>query len=177
MYNADRWQTLGYALDRLAPGDIYEFGVHQGGTLAACALARPERSCYAFDTFDSGMQGSTAVDGDYFGRDGLMAEPLAKVRAFFNEIGANNIAIIPGDVRRTLFSFIERPIALALVDLNIYEPTLAVLRWLGRFATDETIILVDDVGFSGVDRALADFTHERTIPHWEKDGYMARVYV
>jgi hypothetical protein len=173
MFNEARWQELDEALRGLPnQGCMVEIGCHQGGTLAYLAMLEPKRLCYGFDTFDAGVVGSCPEDGEPL-RDGIMATSYSDTYDWLtHKLGCTNTILVKGDVRELLPLWNAPPIAFVLIDLNIYSPTLIALEWVSDHCAETTVILVDDVGFPGVDQALAD-----SKVNWDKVGYMARVWL
>ena len=121
-------------------GDLAEVGVYMGGTLKMMADAFPDRDIYGFDTFE-GFPNLHEKDGD-MGSYGDFNVPhkypdyLRNLLQYHeNECPNSHIRkfdLINGDVCDTLPQYLSRNpetvIALAYLDLDIYEPTKAVLN-------------------------------------------------
>lgn len=169
IHDERRWVEIRRVVDRVLPtGAIVELGVHRGGLIGYLATRLPDRIIVGYDTFERGTVGAQAIDGDI--RDGILAADKAEVEAWLASIGANgNVQLMRCDVREVRTP--PAPIALAFVDLNIYEPTLAALEWVRANAIQDAYVLIDDIGFAGVARAVDEFVTPRrlaTIDH----GYM-----
>ena len=162
------------------PGVVMEFGVHRGRHMALFTALRgvyepynPHRRVIGFDTFEgfpdvaaidelghSAMPGKFALPNGYVGylREALSAhesnEPLGHVR---------RTLLIEGDVRETLPAYLQANpqtvIALAYFDLDLYEPTLAVLRAIRPYLACGSVVAFDEINHAkwpGETAALRD---------------------
>jgi hypothetical protein len=149
------------------PGVIMEFGVYRGRHLAALTALRgvhelynPRRRIIGFDNFTgfpevsavdaaspAAMPGRFAVAADYpqHLRDVLDAhedsEHLRHIR---------RTLIVQGDVRDTLPRYLEQNpqtvVALAYLDLDLYEPTRDVLRAVRPYLSLGSVLAFDQIG-------------------------------
>lgn len=144
----------------LPEGCIAEIGCHRAGLLAYLACRYPDRWCYGLDRFDDGFKALHPVydpvpDSSY--REGGCASSFEEVSRYIErstQLYGGRIQLFKGDVGDGIDKLIE-PIALAIVDTNLYEPTKVSLdaTWLRMVSGG--VIVVDDVGFKGVDAALS----------------------
>jgi Macrocin-O-methyltransferase (TylF) len=168
-----------YRKIRDVPGAIFEFGVHRGRHLATLTTLRahhepynPHRRIVGFDTFTgfpdvsdkdpapSAVPGRFAVARQYPDhlREVLAVherlEPLAHIQ---------RTLVVDGDVRETLPRYLEdnphTVIALAYLDLDLYEPTRAVIEQIIPYLTKGSIIAFDELAHAkwpGETSALRD---------------------
>lgn len=123
-----RYATLGLALQRVLderiPGALAEVGVWRGVTSAFLHRVAPERRLYLFDTF-AGFPASDLPAGvqDRRFRD-------TSVAAVRRRVGVSpNVIIKPGHVPDVLREVSEERFALALLDLDLFDPTRASLEF------------------------------------------------
>jgi hypothetical protein len=162
------------------PGVIMEFGVHRGRHLAALTALRgvyepynPHRRIVGFDTFTgfpdvadidttspSAVAGRFALTDSYprHLRDVLDAheqgEHLGHIR---------RTLIVQGDVRETLPRYLEdnahTVIALAYLDLDLYEPTRDTINAVRPYLTQGSVLAFDELAHAkwpGETAALRD---------------------
>lgn len=153
-------------------GDIAEFGVRYGLDLVRLqhlrALWEPQtetRHIWGFDTF-TGHVGSTDADGDSeYAQDGAFAVPEghASHLADLLEVHGGWATLVCGDVRETLPEVLEDQPQLifgfVILDLDLYEPTRAVLEAIRPRLHPGSVVLFDELGsasYPGETRALAE---------------------
>jgi O-methyltransferase len=122
-----RYATLGLALQRVLdeqiPGAIAEVGVWRGETSAFLHRVAPERHLYLFDTFEGFPERDLAGREDRRFRD-------TSVEAVAARLGhAPNVTLTPGYVPETLPVVADEQFAFVLLDLDLYDPTLASLEF------------------------------------------------
>lgn len=161
------------------PGYILEFGVQHGATLSSLASLRGihepynhSRRIVGFDTF-SGLSGTSADEDGAIVRDGqyevsdswdkdlekilLMQEtfsPLSHIKKF---------EIVKGDIRDTLPRWLEMnpgaAVAMAIFDLDIYEPTRAAIDLVKDRLLPNSLLVFDEFScahFPGETRAVME---------------------
>jgi O-methyltransferase len=123
-----RYATLGLALQRVQdeaiPGALAEAGVWRGEMSAFLHRVAPDRRLYLFDTF-SGFPAADLPPGveDPRFRD----TSAAAVR---DRVGHSpNVILRPGYVPETLAGLEDEAFAFVLLDLDLYEPTIASLEF------------------------------------------------
>ncbi|MFG3421678.1 class I SAM-dependent methyltransferase [Micromonospora sp. NPDC049460] len=149
------------------PGVIMEFGVRFGRHLATFAALRgvyepynPLRRIVGFDTFtgfpdvnDVDRVGPTAYEGRFAVPGGYPAYLKEVLDAhecsdFFGHVTQRSV-LVEGDVRETVPRYLaENPqtvIALAYFDLDLYEPTKAVLEAIRPYLTKGSIVAFDEL--------------------------------
>ena len=122
-----RYASLALAIRRLdeesIPGAFAEVGVYRGATSRFILQCAPERTLYLFDTFE----GFPLRDREPQNReDSRFRDTSAEVvrRAIG---GGGNVVIREGRFPGTAAGLEGERFALALLDLDVYEPTLAGL--------------------------------------------------
>lgn len=181
-FNPSRWAVLEKACDAGLPvGCIMEIGCQRCGNLAWLSQRFPDRTHYGYDRFEEGMTapGKKDMKESASYHEGAMGVDYADCVQYLADIAAKYkcgpTGLIKGDIKDTFKAVGDlAPIALAIVDLNLYEPTMIALLGVDRIVFNGVwhhmspggVILVDDLGFPGVDAALAD----AKLP-WKKDGF------
>jgi hypothetical protein len=154
-----RWALLDDVLDtNIPPGHMLEIGCHQAGLSAYLSHRFPCNAVWAFDRFEGGLSERAGQDwalSEAY-REGGMAITQDRVRQWLRERGGERVQLFAGDVREALSESLSPGIALAIIDLNLYAPTLHALRWAWPRLAPDGWILCDDVDFSGVRAALGD---------------------
>lgn len=156
-------------------GDICEFGVSNGATSALLAneIRNTEKLLWLFDSF-RGLSKPTKDDTlmhDIFGLgsiekyEGTFSASIESVKSRLKEIGfpVPRTRIIPGFIERTLnLKNLPDKVCFAYVDVDLYNPTLIVLEFLGEHLSPGGFIVVDDYNFfsSGVKKAVDEFTEK-----------------
>lgn len=123
-----RYATLGLAVERIRseriPGAFAELGVWRGVTSAFLHRLAPERTLYLFDTF-AGFPAADLPAGAQDERFRDTSEDAVRAR-----VGASaNVLLRPGYVPDTLAGLEDERFAFVLLDLDLYDPTLASLEF------------------------------------------------
>jgi O-methyltransferase len=123
-----RYTTLGLALQRVLdeqiPGAIAEVGVWRGETSAFLHRLAPDRRLYLFDTF-AGFPESDLPPG---AQDMRFRDTSASAVA--RRLGPSpNVVLKPGYVPETLAEVADEGFALALLDVDLFAPTMASLEF------------------------------------------------
>ena len=150
-------------------GVIMEFGCKWGKNLSLFTALRGifepynhNRKIIGFDTF-SGLMGTSTRNGDskhidegFFSTTKGYEEHLKQVLTCLEKEcpipHIKKFEILKGDVRETLKTYLERNpqtvIALAYLDMDIYEPTKSVLEMIMPYVTKGTVIGIDEMNWS-----------------------------
>jgi predicted O-methyltransferase YrrM len=158
------------------PGVICEFGVHWGATLAQLINLRSiyepfnhSRMIYGFDTFAGfpsvhELDGKEVRSGDLYTMEGYEAtleQTLEHLEKFPPLSHIKKFALIKGDASQTIDRWLEENphaiISLAIFDMDIYEPTKAVLEKIKPRLTKGSVLAFDELNyryFPGETRAL-----------------------
>ena len=172
------YQDMLYRRIIAVPGVICEFGVHWGATMSALINLRGihepynhSRTIHGFDTFE----GFVAVDakdggftsaGDYAtsrGYEAELEEILALQESFSPIAHLRKFELVKGDVSATLPAWLEANphaiIAMAIFDMDLYEPTKAAIAGVVPRLTRGSLLVFDELScrhFPGETRAVAE---------------------
>ena len=147
-------------------GSYVEFGVAMGHSMRAAEIAersshlnslsilRVYRKLIGFDTF-SQFSSDNPIDNHMTWSGTAFNIPLKKVehrfrkdlgkRIFLNQQDATKLVDSEGKVLLAHENFgLDGPIALLLLDMDLYEPTIAALRWSRSRIQSGTIIFADE---------------------------------
>lgn len=103
-------------------GSFAEVGVYRGNTSKMIHAFAPERKLYLFDTFEGFPVTDLEVDDDRFGDTNV--ETLKKTMG-----DLNNICIKKGYFPETAQGLENESFAFVMLDLDLYNPTLAGLQF------------------------------------------------
>lgn len=160
------------------PGVICEFGVQWGAGLAQLSNFRNMyeahnmgRVIYGFDTFEgfrgvTKSDGNLAADGDYKTIPNYIStlEEIVSIHESFQpHPQIKRTKLIRGDASKTIDSWLnDNPhaiIAMAIFDMDIYQPTKEVLQKILPRLTRGSLLVFDELncsGFPGETLALND---------------------
>ena len=138
-------------------GDYLEFGVYLGGTFKiaynfAKQFKLQSMNFYAFDSFEGlpPKKGSIGDDDRYF-PEGDFCCDINDFRTNLRNarVDMNRVRIIPGWFDEILNDKIKKKIplkkaAVIMIDCDLYESTIPVLRFVEDYIQDGTIIIFDD---------------------------------
>ncbi|MEO8293426.1 MAG: TylF/MycF/NovP-related O-methyltransferase [Actinomycetota bacterium] len=179
-------------------GDYFEFGLYRGASfsvahrLAGRYRLGPQMRFFGFDSFQ-GLPEPAGVDvaGEF--RKGDYACSRAGVTATLNRRGADwsRIHLVEGWYDRSLTEELKRSLApakvgVALVDCDLYESTVPVLRFLTSLLQEGSILLFDDWDcFGGSEqkgerRAFREFLEENprfAAERWIRFGRRGQAFV
>jgi hypothetical protein len=155
------------------PGEILEFGVFKGASLARFAAFRDlfggsrSRKIIAFDTFSSFPETEYEPDkpirqryiddaGDQSISRSNMESVLRKKKS------DDNIVLVEGDITKTLPEYIKNnpqlKISMLNLDVDIYEPAKVILELCWDKLVTGGILILDDYGtFAGETKAVDEF--------------------
>ena len=180
MFDVSRWDELDKAL-AVAPrvGHACVAGVGDGGLIGYIGICRPAMQVTGFCRFEDGCTLPGPYDDPSHLHEGSLASrPLTEIRGWLQGIGVHNCTLIRGNVLKTMRRFAIHhdglthdglTVALAVVDLNLYEPTRHALSILLPDLVPSGIVLVDDVAYPGGRTALDECGRS-----WEHCCHMAR---
>lgn len=170
MFNDERWDLLRRTIAQgLPPGFVMEFGVAQGGVTGYLALQMPYRHIEGYCRFEKGATAPVEKDGESHLQEGSMGGTTREqVFNWLTSIHVHQMVHLIQKDLRDLSMFSPPRIALAVIDVNLYEPTKECLRFTLAGLQPGGVILVDDVDYPGVARALDECGSP-----WQRDGYMA----
>ena len=165
-------------------GDILEFGVCSGGTIAPIAKANPNRRVFGFDHFQ-GLEKTTQPTPGYSGwSEGAfrVGDPQYSwipktVQDVIDRISDNeNITLIIEDVHelKDPSEYEIKKIGAVHIDLDIYEPTVSAFKFIDKCEWDELYFRFDD--WHGHE---PDYDHHerKAFREWlDKHGYRFEIY-
>lgn len=146
------------------PGVIMEFGIQWGTTLSILTSLRGlyepwnhSRCIYGFDTFE-GLTNINSKDGDVvnqgdYGVTSSYADTLVKILEIQEKSQplshTKKSKLYKGDARITVDQFLSENshavISMLILDMDIYEPTLEILRKLKNRFTKGTVVVFDEI--------------------------------
>ncbi len=157
------------------PGEVLEFGVYKGSSMARLLTfrsileAESSRSVIGFDAFGefpkNGIENADdAAFIDRFEREGGDGFSRPEVDGYLAAKGFGNYELIEGDVRDTLPRLLrQRPelrVSLLHLDLDVQEPTERVLQLIESRLVQGALIMVDDyAAVGGATLAIDEFCH------------------
>lgn len=145
------------------PGDVLDFGVHFGASTATMLNLRGiyepynvSRNVIVFDTFE-GLTGVSGQDGEAV-RGGyavpksyevVLEEILNLHESFSPNSHIKRFEIYKGDARETFDTWLDdnpgRLIAFLHLDMDLYEPTLDVLKKAKKRLTRGSVVVFDEL--------------------------------
>ena len=180
-------------------GNIVECGVAGGETLALFKNLQKEFNCsrkiWGFDSFE-GFSSPNSKDGSFFSSSyenynkKYSKFTLGWVKQNLIDLGAqnsndNDISLIKGWIPDSFEYYDGSPVSLLNIDVDIYEPTKAVLEFFWPLLQDNAIVLLDDYGFGkdpkkakkwpGAKIAVDEFCKEKNIS--VSKHYAGRFYI
>lgn len=170
-------------------GDYYEFGMYRGYTFwsAQDAAKRAGLSGMRFFGFDSfaGLPQPAGIDvhGDEF-KEGDYACSYETVRENLDENGVDwsRTQLIRGYFDKSLKPSLKtehrmQPVAVALIDCDLYHSTVDVLNFLSDLLQEGSILMFDDWNcFDGADdkgerRAFREYLEQH--PKWQAEAFVS----
>ena len=161
------------------PGEVLEFGVYKGASIAKLLAFRGilevehSRKIIGFDAFGKFPQTGVDSSGDRdfierFEGEGGDGFDCSEIDHYLQLKGFGNYELIAGDVRNTLPDLLEtRPelrVALLHLDLDVYEPTVEVLRLLETRLVVGALVMVDDyASVGGASLAIDEFVERHQL--------------
>lgn len=169
-------------------GDYHEFGLFRGYTFwhaqhAADKAGLTSMRFYGFDSFAGlpEVSGNDRKAGLFISGDYRCSRP--DVERLVSEHGFDweRATLVEGYFDQSLTTELKRryamgPVALAMIDCDLYQSTVPVLSFLAGLLQDGTILLFDDwycfgeTGESGEPRAFREFLADH--PEWRADELM-----
>lgn len=160
------------------PGVICEFGVQWGATLSEMINLRniyepynSSRTVFGFDTFEGfrnihEKDGRFFAIGDYSSKENYEEELehiLSLHESFSAQPDLRRFSLVKGDACQTIDTWLEQNphaiIAMAIFDMDLYEPTQVVLRKILPRLTKGSVLVFDELNcphFPGETRGLDD---------------------
>jgi len=175
-------------LGTLEKGDYYEFGIFKGYAfwwaqqVAGKHVVTDDTKFYGFDSFEGlpHVEGVDRTDSDDFYK-GQYRCSLTDVKAALDKAGGvdwDRTVLTKGYFNESLTDELRdqhqmKPVAIALIDCDLYSSTLDVMRFIEPMVMDGSILIMDDWNcFDGDDdrgqrRAMNEFLSRN--PQWRID--------
>jgi O-methyltransferase len=134
------------------PGDIAEVGVGEGGTASLLNRHFPDRQLLLFDTF-TGFDARDLARNEALGLGGAPypLSPMSGETVLGRLPRHDRAELHPGWFPESAAGLEDRRFALVHIDVGLYQPTYAALRWFSGRVSRRGYILV------------ADYAHRRTV--------------
>ena len=159
-------------------GDVVECGIFKGSSFLRFAMYRKihnieNKKLIGFDSF--GNFPETEYEQDKHLREKFIKEAgdmsisrqqLTDVLS--NKNCGNNVSLIPGDIPKTVPEFVDKykdvKISILNIDVDIYEPTVAILEHLYPLVSKNGIIILDDyMTFPGETKAVNEYFKDTNV--------------
>ena len=159
-------------------GDIVECGVFKGASFSRFAMYRKihkieNKKIIGFDSFDTFPNTEYVKDQKLresfisdAGDQSISREQLHEV--LINKECNNNIDLIKGDITVTVPEFIHNnpniKISILNLDVDIYEPSVAILEYMYPLITPGGIMILDDYNsFHGETKAVNEYFMDKDV--------------
>jgi len=158
-----RYATLALAIARLdhhqIAGDFAEIGVYRGVTSSFIHRQAPDRTLYLFDTFEGFPEQDLEHDGDQRFKD----TSQQKVEQLIGD--TRNIIFRKGYFPDTAAGLEDKQFALVMLDVDLYQPALEVLRFFYPRLTRGGYVFLHDFNSPeanrGISRAATEFLADK----------------
>ncbi len=153
-------------LERRIAGDIAEVGVYKGTTARLIHHYVPDRDLFLFDTFegftDRGTQEELSATGHVVGRDRFSDTSLERVKTAVAPVN-ERVHFIRGYFPDSIPDGFEiRTFAFVHLDADLYEPSIAGLRFFyPRMAHHGIIVVHDYNAWPGARLAVDEFMRDK----------------
>jgi hypothetical protein len=148
---------------KLPNGIFAEFGIYNGlGSKIILENSLTTNPVWLIDSFE-GLSEPMLSDGDHW-KKGDMSRSLDQVKHSLRNF-ENRTTFYKGFIPEIFKKLPKEKIAFAHIDLDLFEPTLATLKFISSNSNHDVIVLSDDYGFStcpGATRAIDTFLSEVT---------------
>ena len=160
-------------------GSLVECGVYKGASLARFSMFRKIheqehiRKIIAFDSFnvfpETNFKDDIELRKNFINDSGSQSISKDQMITVLKQNNCNkNTELIQGDICQTVPEFVkDNPglsIALLNLDVDIYEPSVVILKYLFPLITKGGIIILDDYGtFPGETKAVDEYFKNESI--------------
>ena len=129
------------------PGDLIEFGVHAGTSAAVMLDASTAGTLWGLDSFQGLSKPSPELDGSRWS-EGELAASIEQAWARLEKWG-DRVSLVKGWIPDCLGSLPAGNLfRFAHIDVDLFEPTLHSLEYVGGRIVAGGMIVCDDFGFS-----------------------------
>lgn len=158
-------------------GHIVECGIAAGANLAALILGNKDSGghnfYYGYDSFE-GIQLAGKNDTEQAGigkithdvnvpeselliSSGVTAHDFDSVNRNFERWGCEIPIFVEGWVQNTIPNNLHESIAVLRLDMDVYDPTMHVLKHLYPLVESGGFVIIDDWGLAGVRKAVQEY--------------------
>ena len=154
------------------PGDILEFGVYKGSSIMRLFAFRElletslSRKIIGFDVFGK-FPSQLNLDSDIefvrkFENQGGNGISKKDLEIHIQSSGYDNFELVKGDINKTLPEWLtanpQKRFSLIHIDVDVYEPTMTILKHTYDKLVPGGVLMLDDWGtVEGETRAVEDF--------------------
>lgn len=142
-------------------GDLAEVGVFQGASAKLICSVKGDRTFWAFDTFEDGLQDVSDADthgGFAFFKSGQYESSQAMVTSYLAPYP--NVEIRPGYFPESAGEATDREFSFIHLDVDTHDSTLACFRYFWPRMVPGGVMLTHDAHADGVGRAIETFAAE-----------------
>lgn len=159
------WFQLKRVKKEKIEGDLAELGVYKGHSAKVIHTILPERKLHLFDTFtgfsENDLKKETGKAAGYSEQD--FAD--CSVQGVRDHIQDHiNIIFHPGEFSEVIKSITPHKYAFVNIDADLYNPTIAGLRYFYRYLSEGGVIFIHDYNYEwpGIIKAVQEFSEEIT---------------
>jgi hypothetical protein len=151
-------------------GEVAECGVFRGSFASHINAYFPKRKLYLFDTFEGFKQNDMDAENDRETIRWLQSQTVGIIAtgsaftATLRCVNRENVIVVPGQVPQTLAKCEHEKFAFVNLDMDLYAPQLAALRFFAPRMSPGGVILLHDYYYKytpGVKQAVDEFARER----------------
>lgn len=154
------------------PGALIECGVFKGTSLARFAgfrqlIGNSSKKIIGFDTFaqfpETNFAGDKKMRRKLIAAAGNQSISIAQLKKILRHKEVDEqIELVSGDITQTIPAYVKKhpklKISLLNVDVDIYEPSVTILKYLYPLVVPGGIVILDDYGvFPGETKAVDDY--------------------
>ena len=159
-------------------GSIIECGVYKGASLARLAMFREllghnDKNIIGFDTFDlfpeTKFEKDIALRQAFIDDSGAHSISKSQLLKVLDQKGCSeSIELVSGNICDTVPEYVEKTpdlkISLLNLDVDIYEPSITILKYLFPLIVKGGILILDDYGsFPGETQAVDEYFQNKTV--------------
>lgn len=154
------WLQIERIKDNKIAGDFAELGVYKGVTAKIIHAMAPDVAFHLFDTFEGFHDSDLALESsneEKYHPSNFSDTDLEAVRYYIN--GNANIKFYPGYFPDTATDLQEKTFAFVHLDADLYQPTLAALKYFYPRLSPGGVIIIHDYNhtWGGLRQAVDEF--------------------
>lgn len=148
------------------PGDLAEVGTYQGGSAKLICESKGLRTLHLFDTFE-GLPEVEKIDSPYFAQGAWHGE-YENVKKYVSTYP--NVHLYKGIFPATAGPVEDKKFSFVHLDVDLYESTLACLKFFYPRMSAGGLILSHDSWAPGVQKAFNEFFSDKSEPVLQLSG-------